>query len=171
MWSTATHGRAFKRAGRFYSSAAVAFGRAYLGTTDGKVYSFSARSGQLAWTKSTGGYVYAGPAVAAVPGTRPSVYIGSYDGNFYALDARSGSVRWSYRAGGRISGAASVIGRVVYFSNLAARSTVGLDVRRGRRVFSYPRGAFNPAIADRRRLYLTGFATQYAFEPVARRRR
>jgi outer membrane protein assembly factor BamB len=165
-WRTGTSGRALRRPGRFYSTPAVAFGRVYLGNTDGRVYSFSARSGQVAWTRTTGDYVYAAPAVARVPGTPPSVYIGSYDGRFYALDARSGRIVWTYQAGGRISGAATVIGRVVYFSNLARKSTTGLDVRSGRPVFRFGRGAFNPVISDGKRLYLTGYSTQYAFEPV-----
>ena len=54
--------------------------------------------------ESTGGYVYSSPAVANVPGTRPTVYVGSYDGNLYALDARTGSHALDPRGGGRISG-------------------------------------------------------------------
>jgi outer membrane protein assembly factor BamB len=169
-WSAATGGRALGRAGHFYSTPAVAFGRVYLGNTDGKVYSFSARDGRLAWTRTTGGYVYAAPAVARVPGTPPTVYVGSYDGRFYALDARSGRPRWTHSSGGRISGAASVIGRVVYFSDLGRKATFGLDVRSGRQVFAFGRGAFNPAVSDGKRLFITGYSGQYAFDPVARRR-
>jgi len=165
-WRTSTSGRALRRPGRFYSTPAVAFGRVYLGNTDGRVYSLSTRNGRIAWTRSTGDYVYAAPAVARVPGTPPTVYIGSYDGRFYALDARSGRVVWTYQAGGRISGAATVIGRVVYFSNLARKSTTGLDARTGRPVFRFGRGAFNPVISDGKRLYLTGYSSQYAFEPL-----
>ena len=171
VWKTGTTGRSFGRSGNFYSTPAVAFGRVYLGSTDGRVYSLSARSGRVAWTKSTGGYVYASPAVADTPGTRPSVYIGSYDGRFYALDARTGSVRWAHRAGGKISGGATVVGRVVYFSNLSAQSTTGLDVRSGRPVFRFGRGAYNPVVADTRRIYLTGYSSQYAFEPRRKARR
>lgn len=164
VWNTGTEGRSFNRAGRFYSTAAVAFGRVYLGNTDGKVYSFAKDSGELAWSRSTGGFVYAGPAVARVPGTKPTVYIGSYDGRFYALDARSGDVRWAHEAGGRISGAGTVVGEVVYFSNLGAKSTTGLDVRTGRPVFKIGLGAFNPVISDGRRIYLTGYSSLYALE-------
>ena len=171
VWSTGTAGRSFNRSGRFYSTPAVAFGRVYVGNTDGKVYSFSARTGQLAWRRSTGGYVYASPAVADVPRLGPTVFIGSYDGSFYALDARSGATRWRHHAGGKISGAATLIGDVVYFSNLSARSTTGLDARTGRPVFAFGRGAFNPAISDGKRLYLTGYSSQYAFEPKRRGKR
>jgi outer membrane protein assembly factor BamB len=165
IWSTGTDGRSFGRSGNFYSTPAVAFGRVYLGNTDGKVYSLAASSGRLAWTKSTGSYVYAAPAVGDVPRLGPTVFIGSYDGNFYALDARSGRVRWDYNAGGRISGAATIVGRYVYFANLAAKSTTGLDVRNGKPVWKFHRGSFNPVISDGRRLYVTGYSSQYAFVP------
>lgn len=169
-WSSGSRGRGLGRAGNFYSTPAVAFGRVYAGNTDSRVYSYSIHDGRLAWTRSTGGFVYAAPAVADTALTPPSVYIGSYDGYLYALDARTGGVRWRHRAGGRISGAASVIGEVVYFSNLAAHSTRGLSTRTGRRVFQIGRGAFNPVIADGRRLYLTGYSSLYALAPKRARR-
>jgi outer membrane protein assembly factor BamB len=165
VWKTGTSGRSFGRVGRVYSTVAVKFGRVYLGSLDGRVYSFVASSGKLAWSHSTGGYVYASPAVARVPGTPPSVYIGSYDGNFYALDARNGKERWRHRAGGRISGSPTVVGKVVYFANLGAKETSGLDVRNGKRVFKYPRGSFTPIISDGKRLYLTGYTTLYGLVP------
>ena len=69
VWSTGTKGATFGlRAGRFYSTPAVAFGRVYIGNTDGKMYSFSSENGKLAWTKGTGSYVYSSPAVAQIPG-------------------------------------------------------------------------------------------------------
>ena len=166
VWSTGTSGAKLGfSSGEFYSTPAVDFGRVYAGNTDGKIYSFSARTGELAWSQSTGGYVYAGPAVAQVPGTRPTVYIGSYDGLFYALDARTGSVRWSHNGGGRISGAGTVIGSVVYYSNLAARKTIGLDVHDGRVVFVFDSGSFNPVISDGKMIYLTGYSSLWGLEP------
>jgi outer membrane protein assembly factor BamB len=165
VWRTHEAGLGFGRSGGFYGTPAVAFGCVYVGNLDRKVYSFSARTGQLAWSHSTGNYVYAAPAVADVPGVDPSVYVGSYDGTFYALDARTGAVRWSYRASGPISGAASVIGRVVYFATLVTHRTYGLDVRTGKLVFSFAHGAYNPAISDGLKLYITGFSSQYGLEP------
>ena len=163
-WSTSTAGLSLGRSGNFYSTPAVAFGRVYMGNTDGRVYSFTARSGETAWTKSTGSYVYSGPAAAPVPGRGPTVFIGSYTGRFYALDARSGAERWSFQAPGRISGAVSVLGRVVYFANLGTRETHGLDVRTGRQVFRHKGGGFAPPITDGETLWLTGYATQLAFK-------
>ena len=57
------------RAGRFYSTPAVAYGRVYIGSLDGFVYSFAARNGKLAWRHKTGGFVYSSPAVASVGAT------------------------------------------------------------------------------------------------------
>jgi outer membrane protein assembly factor BamB len=80
-----------------------------------------------------------------------------------ALDARSGSVIWSKGGYGKISGAASVIGDVVYFSSLSQRRTYALGARSGRRLWSLGRGAFNPAISDGIRLYITGYGSEYGF--------
>lgn len=166
IWSVGTNGARFGfGSGEFYSTPAVAFGRVYLGNTDGRVYSFAAHSGKLAWATGTGAYVYSSAAVANVRGLGPTVFIGSYDGNFYAFDAQSGAQRWSYAAGGKISGSPTIVGNVVYFSNLAAKTTIGLDVRTGRKVFGWPDGAFNPAIADTHAVYLVGYANVYEMLP------
>ena len=165
LWSAGTSGRSFNRSGNFYSTPAIAFGRVYLGNTDGFVYSFVAKNGELAWRHGTGSYVYAAPAVANVPKFGPTVYIGSYDGNFYALDARSGNVKWTYSAGGKISGAPTIVGDIVYFSNLAEKSTSGIAVRSGKRVWKSARGAFNPIISDGKRLYFTGYSSEFALQP------
>ena len=165
IWSTATNGASFNRSGQFYSTPAVAYGRVYLGNTDNLVYSFVARNGELAWRHQTGSYVYAAPAVASVPRLGPTVFIGSYDGNFYALDARTGGVHWAHSSGGKISGAPTIVGKVVYYSNLGRQNTVGLDVRSGKRVWSFPHGAFNPVISDGKRVYLTTYSTLYGLVP------
>jgi outer membrane protein assembly factor BamB len=167
VWSVGTSGTRFGfGSGSFYSTAAVAFGRVYLGNTDGRVYSFAASSGKLAWATSTGAYVYGSPAVADTPGLGPTVYVGSYDTNFYAFDARSGAVRWKYSAGVKISGSATIVGNVVYFSDLQpGNDTFGLNVRTGKKVFSWPDGAFNPVVADRRAIYLAGYGNLYELLP------
>jgi outer membrane protein assembly factor BamB len=169
VWSVGTSGTRFGfGSGRFYSTAAVAFGRVYLGNTDSRVYSFSARTGELAWATGTGAYVYGSPAVANTRGLGPTVYIGSYDGNFYAFDARSGAVRWRHASGGKISGSATVVGGLVYFSNLGATITEGLDARTGRKVFGFSDGAFNPVVADRRAIYFAGYTSLYEMLPTRR---
>jgi outer membrane protein assembly factor BamB len=155
VWSTGTNGASFNRSGQFYATPAVAYGRVYIGNTDSFVYSFVARTGQLAWRHGTGSYVYGASAVGSVPKLGPTVFVGSYDGYFYALDAQTGNVKWRYHDGGKISGAPTVVGNVVYYSSLGNQDTVGLNVRNGKRVWRYPFGAFNPVISDGRRLYVT----------------
>jgi outer membrane protein assembly factor BamB len=162
LWAVSTDGAHFGfGSGNFYSTPAVAFGRVYMGNTDGRVYSFAARTGQLAWATGTGAYVYASAAVEDVPGLGPTVYLGSYDGNFYAFNAQSGQVRWTHHAGGRISGSATIVGDVVYYSDLGSRSTSGLNVRTGQQVFSFPDGAFNPVICDAGAIYIVGYSKIY----------
>ncbi len=168
IWTANTNGAEFGfGSGNFYSTAAVAFGRVYMGNTDGRVYSFSARTGQLAWATTTGAYVYSSPAVADTPGLGPTVYVGSYDGHLYAFNARSGAIRWSHNAGGKISGSPQIIGDVVYYDNLRAKTTAGLDARTGKQVFWFKDGAFNPAITDGRVLYLVGVSMLYELKPDA----
>ena len=167
VWAVSTSGAALGfGSGNFYSTPAVAYGRVYMGNTDGRVYSFGARNGALAWATSTGAYVYASPAVADPSGVGPTVYVGSYDGRMYAFNAQSGSIRWSHLDGGRISGAATVVGNVVYFSDLGSKTTTGLDAGNGHQVFSFPDGAFNPVIADYHAIYLDGYATIYQLLPA-----
>jgi outer membrane protein assembly factor BamB len=169
VWAVSTSGAALGfGSGNFYATPAVAYGRVYLGNTDGRVYSFGARNGALAWATSTGAYVYASAAVADPKGVGPTVYVGSYDGNMYAFNAQSGSVRWTHHVGSRISGAATVVGNVIYFSDLGARTTEGLDVATGRQVFSFPDGAFNPMVADYHAIYLDGYDTIYQLLPAGR---
>jgi outer membrane protein assembly factor BamB len=166
VWAVNTNGADFGfGSGNFYSTPAVAFGRVYMGNTDGRVYSFAAKTGQLAWATGTGAYVYASAAVDNTPGVGPTIYLGSYDGNFYAFDAKSGAIRWKHPAGGKISGSATIVGNVVYYSDLGTKTTAGLDVRTGRKVFSFPDGAFNPVVADNGTIYLSGYTMLYQMLP------
>jgi outer membrane protein assembly factor BamB len=166
VWRVGTSGANFGlSAGNFYATPAVAYGRVYIGNTDGNMYSFSASSGKLAWRRGTGSYVYASPAVAQVRNSKPTVYFGSYDGTFYALDARSGATRWTHRDGGKISGAATVVGDIVYYSNWGKRDTTGLWARSGKTAWHNKRGAFNPVVSDGQTVYVTGFSSVGAFVP------
>jgi outer membrane protein assembly factor BamB len=165
VWRAAP-ARRLVRSGRFYATAAVAFGRVYLGATDGRQYSLSAADGSLSWARQTGGYVYSSAAVDDVRGGGPTVFFGSYDGWFYALDARSGRTRWRHRSGGRISGAATIIGRTVFFADLGKRVTIGLDTRTGDVAFRRHPGAFDPIISDGRFLFQTGRSSLTALLPV-----
>ncbi|MEA2289731.1 MAG: hypothetical protein QOD55_1728 [Solirubrobacteraceae bacterium] len=172
IWRTSSAGSALGlRAGRFYATPAVAYGRVYIGSLDGFVYSLAASSGRLAWRHKTGAFVYSSAAVASVDGVGPTVYVGSYDGRLYAFDARSGRVRWAHRAGGKISGGATVVGDLVFYSNLSARSSGAVGARTGKLVWRTARGAFNPVISDGRRLYLNGYSSLFMLSTPAQARR
>lgn len=162
VWRAGTRGgRLGLSSGNFYATPAVAYGRAFIGNTDGFVYSFGAKTGRLAWRHKTGGYVYSSPAVSDARGG--TVYVGSHDGHLYAFDARTGKVRWKHKAGGRISGGPTVVGDVVFYSNLGRKSTVALGAVTGRRLWGIRRGAFHPVISDGTRIYLNGYSSLYMF--------
>lgn len=168
IWKSGTSGGAFGlKSGNFYATPSIAFGRVYLGNTDGFVYSFAARTGKLAWRHRTGGYVYSSPAVSPVLGG--TVYAGSYDGKLYAFDARTGAVRWTHRSGGKLSGGPVVVGDLVFFSNLSRKSTGAVGAATGKLMWSIGRGAFNPVISDGTRLYLVGYSTLYMLAEQGRR--
>jgi YD repeat-containing protein len=164
IWVSGSGG-ALLGSGTFYSTAAVIYGRVFLGNTDGRVYAYDASSGRLDWAYQTGAYVYASPAVTNAPGLGPTIYLGSYDGRFYALNARSGHVEWSYDAHGRISGSATIIGRTVYFADLGTRRTIGLGISTGKVTFGMQTGSFDPVITDGKNLYLTGYTGLYGLTP------
>jgi len=164
LWISGSGG-ALLGSGTFYSTAAVVYGRVFLGNTDGRIYAYDASTGRLDWAVQTGAYVYASPAVTDAPGLGPTIYLGSYDGTFYALNARSGQIAWSFNAHGRISGSATIIGRTVYFADLGDDRTYGLGISTGRVTFLAHTGSFDPVISDGQNIYLTGNTGLYALAP------
>ena len=82
----------------FYSSAALADGKAVVGGRDKMVHCLEAETGKLLWTFATKGRVESSPAVAA-----GRVYVGSKDGRFYVLDLETGKKLWEFLAGSPIS--------------------------------------------------------------------
>jgi outer membrane protein assembly factor BamB len=171
-WQSNTQGGGFGFGGGVYSTPAVAYGRVYLGGLDGRVYSFVEKTGELAWSHSTGAEVYSSPAVADTPHSPPTVYIGSQDKRFYALDAKTGEVRWDHPMNGHVLGSPSVVDSTVYVSVIGPNiGTYGYAVKRGQKVFYNDQGEYNPVISDGRRIYLTGYSTIRAFKPITPRER
>jgi outer membrane protein assembly factor BamB len=164
LWIAGSEG-ALLGSGTFYSTAAVVYGRVFLGNTDGRIYAYDATTGRLDWAVQTGNYVYASPAVTNAPGLGPTIYLGSYDGTFYALNARTGQIAWKYEAGGAISGSATIVGRMVYFADLRQHRTYGLGISTGRVQFQMGTGGFDPVISDGQNIYLTGYTGLYALAP------
>jgi outer membrane protein assembly factor BamB len=85
----------FHTSGFVISSPAVAYGRVYVGSTDGYLYAIDRDSGALRWKFAAKSRVVSSPAV-----TDGIVYFSAYDGNFYAVDAKSGKLKWNFRTGG-----------------------------------------------------------------------
>lgn len=164
IWLAGSEGALFG-SGTFYSTAAVYYGRVFLGNTDGRIYAYDASTGHLDWAVQTGAYVYASPAVTNAPGIGPTIYLGSYNGIFYALNARSGQVSWSFDAHGRISGSATIVGDIVYFADLGLHRTYGLGISTGRLVFQKQTGSFDPVISDGQDIYLTGYSGLFDLAP------
>ena len=95
------------------SSAAVANGIVYVGSTDNHLYAFDAKTGTPVWQAATGAPIMSSPAVAD-----GVVYVGSNDGQVYAFDAETGAVRWSMHTGynnyGIVESPVTVVGGLVY---------------------------------------------------------
>jgi outer membrane protein assembly factor BamB len=157
IWTAEAQPR-FGSAGRFYATPSVAYGRVYVGATDGKMYSYGATSGKLRWSQSTGGYVYSSAAV-----WHDLVLAGSYSKRFFAFDAATGRVVWSFAADGPISGSPTIVAGRVYFATLKG-TTYALDARTGAKLWTFPDGKYSPVVADADRLYLTGYTTVYGLE-------
>jgi outer membrane protein assembly factor BamB len=159
--------------GGLYATPSVAHGRLIVGSTNGRVYAFATSTGKLLWSIRTGSYVYSPAALA-----EGIAFVGSYDHRLYALSQATGRVRWTFDADAPISGAPTVVGRFVYFStcgscssfesNAQARRTFAVNTRTGRLAWRFPDGEYSPVIADRQRLYLTGYTSLYGLVPVAR---
>ena len=165
-WKSGTQGSSFGTSGRIYSTPAVAYGRVFVGSIDSRVYSFDAETGALAWSQSTGDWVYSAPAIAEAGDGPPTVYIGSKDKYVYALDAKTGAVRWKEFTGGILLGAPTVLGRIVYVGVLGPQNgTIGYNTQSGNEVFRHELGEYNPVTSDGEKLYLTGESQLRAFRP------
>jgi outer membrane protein assembly factor BamB len=161
----------------FYATPTLAYGRVFAGNTDGWVYAYGARTGNLIWAQRAGTYVYTAPAV-----WNQTVYVGSYDGKVYAFDAATGRLRWTYEARGSIHGAPTVMNGLVYFSvcgfcgqrgvrysKRGRPGTFALDARSGKLVWTFKDGLYSPIIADEDLVYVMGIARVWALEPCKRK--
>jgi outer membrane protein assembly factor BamB len=166
-WRTQTDGLSGGyRHGNFYSTPAVAYGRVYIGNTDGKVYSFVERTGRVAWTSTFPDWVYGSPAVS-----NGLVFAASYDGTFAAMNARNGGRLWSRRLSSGSLSSATVIGRLVYISDLGANHgsapghVYAINPGTGKVVWTFHDGKYHSVIAAAGRLIVAGALNLYALKP------
>ena len=132
--------------GQFYSTPAVAYGRVYIGNTDGAhvLVLVGQRQARLDQGHRLLRLLLA--RRRAGPGRRSRrVFFGSYDGVLLRRStpatARS---RWTHRDGGKISGGATVVGDIVYFSNSARRTRPASACAPAARSSSMGRGVVQP---------------------------
>ena len=100
--------------------------------------------------------VVGGTAVGMVPVGGAAVMLGRGVGKF-------GSV-------GPVPGTASVIGDTVFTSSFETRKSVGYDVHTHERDFALPSAGYSPVVSDGARLYVAGYYTLYALEPIGKRK-
>jgi outer membrane protein assembly factor BamB len=101
----------FKMGDRVLANAAIAGGKAFIGSDAGKLVALDVATGAPLWQFDTGSPVRCTPAVAA-----DTVYIGSDSGKLHALDSTTGQERWQFACGGPVQSSPAVIGNVVIFA-------------------------------------------------------
>jgi parallel beta-helix repeat protein len=129
------------------SSPAVADGRVYVGSDDGRVYCLDAANGAQVWNYTTGFWVRSSPAVAD-----GRVYMGSLDCRVYCLDASTGAQVWNYTTGGYVYSSPAVVDGRVYVGSDDGR-VYCLDAAAGTEVWNYTTGntvVSPPAVVDGR---------------------
>lgn len=92
----------FQTGSEIVSSPVIGFGRVYIGSTDGKVYSVDLSDGRKIWEFDTEDDIEASPLLL-----NDAVYIGNLSGNFFSLDAHTGQLRWKYKCDNSIYGSAN----------------------------------------------------------------
>jgi len=110
---------------RFGSDVAIAGGRLYLGTHDGRVLAIEPERGTVVWSFATGDSVLSAPAVGD-----GRVYAGSYDGHVYALDAATGQLAWKRDTRGAVVSTPALFEDRLVVGN-RAYDLLGLDARSG----------------------------------------
>jgi outer membrane protein assembly factor BamB len=145
LWRTHTAGLSSGyRSGSFYSTPSVDYGRVYIGNTDGKLYSFVASTGQIAWTHSFGSWVYGSPAVH-----NGLVFETGYAGVVEALNARTGNVQWQHTLPYRTTASPTVIGDYVYVGGHGGTkgNLWAYNPGNGKQVWHFPDGLYSTVIA------------------------
>lgn len=92
----------FKTESWIISSPVLGFGRVYIGSSDGKVYSINLTNGSKVWEFDTGDDIEASPLILD-----GAICVGNLSGEFFSLDAHTGQVQWKYKCDNAIYGSAN----------------------------------------------------------------
>ena len=93
-------------AGSFFSSAAVAYGKIFIGSTNGFLYALDPWTKAIIWSFNTGGVIWSSPAISD-----GKVFIGSESNNLYSFNANQtnpATARWSLPLGGDVDSAPAI---------------------------------------------------------------
>ncbi len=93
-------------AGTFFSSAAVAYNKIFVGSTNGYVYALDPWTNAIIWRYNTGGVIWSSPAISD-----GKVFIGSDSNNLYSFNANQtdpASTRWAFSTGGNVNSAPAI---------------------------------------------------------------
>jgi outer membrane protein assembly factor BamB len=109
----------------FGSDVAVADGRLFLGTHDGRLVAVDPADGQQLWEFEADGSVLAAPAVSS-----GRVFFGSFEGDVHALDAATGEPLWKTDTRGAVLSTPAVAGDVLVVGN-RTYDLLGLEAQTG----------------------------------------
>ncbi|MBI4170213.1 MAG: PQQ-binding-like beta-propeller repeat protein [Candidatus Aenigmarchaeota archaeon] len=90
------------------SSAAIAGGRIFFGSYDGKLYCVDTK-GNLVWSFQTGNRIVSSPLYDS-----GIVYVGSSDNNVYAIDAKEGKLIWRFLTNGEVVSSPAIAKDILY---------------------------------------------------------
>ena len=66
-------------------------------------------------------------------------------------------------------GSLSAVGDTVYVASFSPKQTNGFSMKDGHKVFGYGTGAYTPVISDGHRIYLTGYSSITALQPLTKK--
>jgi len=128
------------------SAPAVANGKFFEGSGDGKLYALDATSGAPLWSFDTGGPVGSSPAFSG-----GIVYVGSDSGSLFAIKAATGKKVWSAPFAAAVASSPAVSGGVVYVGSDDG-SVAAFDAATGapawKRTFNGRAFRASPAVAN-----------------------
>jgi outer membrane protein assembly factor BamB len=107
------------------SGVAVAGGRLFVGTHEGRLVALGADRGERLWEYTAGDSIMTTPAVA-----NGKVYIGSFDRHVHAVDALTGAMAWRYDTGDAMTSDVAIRGSQV-IAGSRSYDLEALDAARG----------------------------------------
>lgn len=92
---------------------------AYIGDTEGYVYSINNLTNKVNWSYNTGTKIIATPSIDS-----NSLYIGNLSGELFSLQKSNGELHWSYKSKGLINSPCLVFENILFQPNLFMRMDI-----------------------------------------------